>query len=139
MAAMSSDAWLSVLVKRGCSVVKPRTVLSCLWTDSFSCILEKCSLGEELVEKVVISTNDKFVDPCHIVPLSAPVSVCDRFQCNFVCFYLMMEAEGERAGNVARNASTILMSSGHHERLFPPNGMSIKFQHCSSSIVYLYF
>ena len=48
------------------------TVVHCLWTDSFACILEKYS---EAVEKVVISTNEKFVDPCHIVPMSTPVSI----------------------------------------------------------------
>ena len=24
----------------------------------------------------------------HVVPLTAPISVCDQFRCNFVCFYL---------------------------------------------------
>ena len=89
-----ASAWLSVMVKRGVACLKPRTIVCCEWTDSFSTVLDKLeSYSEETVDKVMISTNKKFVDPCHVVPLTAPVSVCDQFRYNFVCFYLNINNE----------------------------------------------
>ena len=40
----------------------------------------------ELENEVV--ANERFVDPVHVVDLSAPVSVCNTFKCRFVCMYL---------------------------------------------------
>ena len=74
--ATASCAWLSVLVERGVACLKPRTIICCEWTDSFAAVLDKLEdYSEEVVEKVIISTNEKFVDPCPVVPLTAPISV----------------------------------------------------------------
>ena len=115
---MAASAWLSVMVKRGVACLKPRTIVCCEWTDSFSAVLDKLeSYSEETVDKVIISTNEKFVDPCHVVPLTAPVSVCDQFRCNFVCFYLK-DSEGIQAQQQP-DAFTILMRS-QRDRVLPP-------------------
>ena len=45
-------------------------------------------LENEVMVKVTISANEHFVDPVHLVDLSAPVSVCNTFKCRFVCMYL---------------------------------------------------
>ena len=55
--------------------LKPRTIICCEWTDLFAAVLDKLEdYSEEVVEKVIISTNERLVDPCHI-PLTAPISV----------------------------------------------------------------
>ena len=91
---------------------KPRTIVCCEWTDSFSAVLDKLESYSE--ETVIISTNEKFVDPCHVVPLTAPVSVCDQFQCNFVCFYYQVAQAQQQP-----DAFTILMRS-QRDRVLPP-------------------
>ena len=122
IASMASvNAWLSVLVLRGLSIVKPRTVVACDWTDSFGCLLEKTDMlfREEVVESVKISKNEQFVDPCHIVPLNAPVSLCDKFHCHCVCFLLGELQEKDRP--IPRNVFSILMSS-QRQSVLPPKG-----------------
>ena len=70
----ASAAWLSVLVKRGQEVVKPRCV-KCSWEDKFGTLLDQFDgMSECTIEKIQISTNAKFTDPVHIVPIDAPVS-----------------------------------------------------------------
>ena len=77
----STAAWFSVIVKCAQTIVKERTILKCSWDDSFGSLLLKfgCDdLEEETIHEVIISNNDKFVDPRHKVPVDAPVSVCDH-------------------------------------------------------------
>ena len=54
MATLS--AWLSVLVKRGLEIVKPRTVVKYLWEDTFGSLLEKLDVTDVSVEKVQIAS-----------------------------------------------------------------------------------
>ena len=85
----TSFAWLSVLVKRGTSVVMSRTVLKCDWDQSFGSLLEQLDgLAEETIEKIEISKNESFVNPVHVVPVDAPVSLCKQFDCSFVCIHI---------------------------------------------------
>ena len=73
-------AWPSVMVKRLQTVVKERIILKCFWDDSFGSLLLKfgCDdLEAETIHEAIISNNNKFIDPCHKVPIDAPVSVCD--------------------------------------------------------------
>ena len=67
---------LAISLGKARCCLKPRTIICCEWTDSFAAVLDKLEdYSEEVVEKVIISTNEKFVDPCHVVPLTAPISV----------------------------------------------------------------
>ena len=87
----STVAWLSVMVKRSLTVVKERTILKRSWDDSFGSLLLKfrCDdLEAETIHKVIISNNDKFIDPRHKVPIDVLVSVCDQFGCMYICLYL---------------------------------------------------
>ena len=77
----TSSAWLSILVKRGQDIVKPRTVMKCSWEEMFGALLDKLDLPETTIEKVHISANEKFIDPVHVVPIDAPVCLCDPFKC----------------------------------------------------------
>ena len=88
--ATCSFAWLSVVVKRGFTTVLPRKVVKIGWENNFGELLTAANpeFEKEVVEKVTISTNERFVDPVHEVDLSAPVSVCDTFKCRFVCIFL---------------------------------------------------
>ena len=60
------------------------------WESSFGelMIAADHSLEKESVLKVIISTNERFIDPIHKVNITAPVSICDTFKCRFVCMYL---------------------------------------------------
>ena len=98
------------MVKRSQTVVKERTILKCSWDDSFGSLLLKfgCDdLEAETIHEVIISNNDKFIDPRHKVPIDAPVSVCDQFGCMYVCLYLT-EKETTRPAP-ARTISDVLM------------------------------
>ena len=60
------------------------------WESSFGelMIAAAPSLEQKSVLKVMISTNERFIDLVHEVNITAPVSVCDTFKCQFVCIYL---------------------------------------------------
>ena len=85
-----SSAWLSVVIQRAETVIKPREILKCSWTDTFGSLLLKygSDLQSEKISHVVIAKNEKFIDPCHRVPADAPLSLCDQFGCMNVCIYL---------------------------------------------------
>ena len=87
--AASTFAWLSV-VKRAENVMKPREIMKSSWTDTFGSLLLKygSDIQSERISHVVISKNEKFIDPCHRVPSDAPLSLCDQFGCMNVCIYL---------------------------------------------------
>ena len=42
-------------------------------------------MTEVSIEKVQIAPNEKFADPVHVVPIDAPVIICDQFKCIHVC------------------------------------------------------
>ena len=72
----TSFAWLSVMIKQGQNVVKGRTIMKCSWEDTFGSLLEKFDdLSDKSVEKIQISRNESFIDPVHVVPIDAPVSL----------------------------------------------------------------
>ena len=85
-----SSAWLSVIVKHGQQIVKDRTIFQCAWEDTFGSLLLKfgSKLEAETINQVVIVKNEKYLDPCHKVPVDAPVSLCDQFGCLFIYLYL---------------------------------------------------
>ena len=57
MAAASSYAWPSVLVYRGATVAKRRTIVKCDWSDNFGALLKK--LGHVLY--VLCVTSHPFI------------------------------------------------------------------------------
>ena len=71
-------SWLSVIVKL-------RIVVNCLWEDTFGSLLEMLDVTDVTIEKVQIASNGKFTDPVHVVPLDAPIIVCDQFKCMHEC------------------------------------------------------
>ena len=86
----SSFCWLSVLVKFRAS--KQRTIVKCSWQDSFCAFLEKLSMSEAVVCKIEICKNENFCYPVHVVPIDAPVILCEQFQCFHVCIYAEEES-----------------------------------------------
>ena len=69
------SVWLSILVRCGQKVIRPRQVVKCEWEGTFGIL----DLQEVSVVKTEISINEKFTDPVHIVPIDAPVSLTDQF------------------------------------------------------------
>ena len=49
-------------------------------------------MSEALVCKIEICKNESFSDPVHVVPIDAPVSLCEKFQCFHVCLYVEEES-----------------------------------------------
>ncbi len=84
---MASFAWLSVIVKSGLNVIHPRTIVKCNWDDRFCSLLTKLKYEQATVIKIEISRTEKFVDPVHIVPMDAPVILCEQFNCYNVCVH----------------------------------------------------
>ena len=81
-------------------VIRNRSIISCSWEAEFE---------EETVHEVVISQNENFLDPCHRVPICAPVSLCDQFKCKYVCF--LLKAEEENRPVPSRTVDTVLMEA----------------------------
>ena len=44
--------------------------------------------ANETVEKVVISSNERLVNPTHIVPLDVSVRLLETYSCHYVGYYL---------------------------------------------------
>ena len=88
--AESSYAWLSVIVKRGPKTLIPRKVIKMEWEKNFGELLTAVdlALANSMIYQVRISSNESFLDPVHEVEVSAPLSVCNLFNCRFVCIYL---------------------------------------------------
>ena len=121
----TSAAWLSVLVKRRLDVIKPRTVVKCSWEDTFGSLLNKFNMTEVSIEKVQTAASEKFTDPVHIVPIDAPVSLCDQFKCMHVCISIEHSVR-ELISETRPNAFNVLMASSHDivlpPILTPPDG-----------------
>ena len=88
--AASSYAWPSVIVNKGSTVVKKRTILKCDWSNNFGILLEKCGteFATEAVAQVIISSNERLIDPTHTVPLDAPIKLLETYGCHYVGFYV---------------------------------------------------
>ena len=116
----TTSAWLSVLVKRAQNIVVPRTVVNCSWDETFGMLLGKLGMPDAMIDRVQIASTEKFIDP-HVVPIDAPVSICEQFNCIHVCIFV----EGppvnatERMSNSRPNAFDVLMASSH-EIVLPP-------------------
>lgn len=122
--AESTFAWLSVVVKRAENVIKPREIMKCSWTDTFGSLLLKygSDVSSERVSHVVISKNEKFIDPCHRVPADAPLSVCDQFGCLNVCVYL--ESSTTISLTTERTVTSVLMERSREIVLPQPLSVS---------------
>ena len=83
------------MVKIGQMVIRNRSIISCSWEANFGSLLGP-EFEEETVHEVVISQNENFLDPCHRVPICAPVSLCDQFKCKYVCFLLKTATSSEK-------------------------------------------
>ena len=92
--ASSSFAWLSVVVKQGLTTLVPRKVVKADWEDNFDQLLTIVEPGFEgkVVDKILISPNERFADPAHQVEITAPLLVCDTLRCRFECIFLQAPA-----------------------------------------------
>ena len=104
-----TSAWLSVLVKRADKVVKGREILKCSWEDTFGSLLLKLGMEEETISNIIISTSEKFCDPCHKVPVDAPVILCEQFNCMHVCIHLKVKEDVVAAP--LRTIASVLMQN----------------------------
>ena len=107
--ASCTSAWLSVIVKKAERVVKGREILKCSWEDTYGSLLLKLRMEKETISYIVISRTEKFCDPCHKVPVDAPVILCEQFNCMHVCIYL--EAEASTVTPPARTVNSVLMEN----------------------------
>ena len=86
MASATSYVWPSVVIYRGATLVKTRTIVKCDWSDNFGALLEM--LGDkftnETAVKIVISSNEKLIDPTHVVPLDALERLLETYGCHYV-------------------------------------------------------
>ena len=84
---MASFAWPSVIVLRGSRVVVDRTIVKCNWSENFASVLERfeSESSTEVVSRVVISTNERLVEPAHTVPLDAPIKLHETYGCHYIC------------------------------------------------------
>ena len=74
----ASIAWLSVIVKRGATVVVPSKIVKCNWEDTFGELFEKAAphLQTLTFYQIKIAKKDQFVTTQE-VSIDAPVSVCE--------------------------------------------------------------
>ena len=130
-------AWLSVQVKCGLNVVKPRTVVYCEWADTFGDLPQKLGMeADQMIEKVLICADGKFILP-QIVPINAPISIADQFKCSYVCIFVEPEQmETSTTSTVSgplRSASEVLMQSSRQVELpsplVPPAGKELRSDH----------
>jgi len=145
MLAVAADAWLLVLVKCGDELIKPRQVVKCDWGETFAALLDKLDLQEMSVAQVEISTNEKFNDPVHTVPINAPLSLTDQFKCSFVRFSLESGPQQPMDPQAGRNAADLLMAASRRIVLPPPRNKivgvavvcsNMEAQHYSSVLVH---
>ena len=90
------------------------------WSDNFGAILERLggNFTNETVIQVVISSNERLVDPAHAVPLDTPVKLLKTYGCHYVGFYLAdsSTAPEEAQEQQPQNALTILMQNAGRTR-----------------------
>ena len=114
MAAASSYAWPSVVVYTEATLVKTRTIVKCDWSDNFGALLERLgdAFDNETVLKEAIS-NEKLINPTHVVPLDAPVRLLQTYDCHYDSYYLAasIAASEEAQTQQQRNALVILMQN----------------------------
>ena len=109
----ASMAWPSIMVLRGTTVVVGRTVLKCTWNENFGSVLERLGGGfsNELVSSVLISSNERFVEPTHTVPLDAPIKLLEMYGCYYICYKLVEDTTNVSVASDSRNVATVLMQS----------------------------
>ena len=127
----ASIAWLSVIVKRGATVVVPSKIVKCNWEDTLGEVFEKAAphLQTSTFYQIKIAKKDHFVTTQEVASIDAPVSVCDQFACKYICYMLVESTNGTgvgaSVGGMPRplNAFEILMSSSSRIVL-PPRILS---------------
>ena len=102
-------------------MVKCRTVVKCSWEDTFGSLLDKFKgLSDRTIEKIQISKNESFIDPVHVVPIDAPVSLCNQFGCVNVCVFIAESEVAPRGmSRSGANAFDRLMAGSREIVLLP--------------------
>ena len=92
--------------------------MKCSWEDTFGSLLENFDdLSDKSIEKIQISRNESFIDPVHVVPIDAPVSLCQQFICANVCVYISSDSTSR--GMSGPNVFDRLMANSR-EIVLPP-------------------
>ena len=110
--------WPSVTVRCGLEVLINRRVVKADVGDTFYRLLEiiDSSLMQRKVLRVIVSKNERFIDPVHEVPIDAPVILCEQYGSN-ICYHLLHVATTP-VTEITLNAFAVLMKSSH-ERVQP--------------------
>jgi len=128
----------SVLVICRHKLIKPRKVVKCDWGESFVALLDKFDLQQMSVVQVEISTNKRFDDPVHIVPITAPFRLTNQFKCFFVHLSLesgpqqAMDPQGGRNADVVMVASRKIVIQPAHSRIVFRVAFNIEAQYYST-------
>lgn len=127
--ASCSFAWPSILVLRGSRIVVDRTVLKCTWNENFGSVLERLGGGfsSELVSSVLISSNERLVEPTHIVPLDAPIKLLETYRCHYICYNLVEDTVNVTVAS-DRNVATVLMETARQLVLPLPASSSVQLR-----------
>ena len=115
----SMNAWPSVLVKRAGKTIISRKIVKCEWSETLGEIIERVdrTLSQEVVEKVMVSSNAQFLDPVYEIPLDGLIELLKDYGMN-VLFYLSGDADLRRSESSGRNVYEILMASSR-KRVLP--------------------
>ena len=120
LAAKRMEAFLSVLCKRGATIVKQRTIIRCCWNDTFQEMISMALKVEKVeIQKIHIFKTEKFVD-IHLVSPETPISVCEQFGCYNDCVSLESDSQavGHNLSGIERSEKACCVYA--HSRLTSP-------------------
>ena len=99
------------------------------WIAKANLSLDKLDMTQVCIELVQIASNEKFSDPVHVIPIDAPVIICDQFKCMHVCITIE-SMETIRVSEQRPNAFDVLMASSRDvvlpPKLSPPDGKELR-------------
>ena len=87
-------------------MIKPQTVVRCSWQGTFGTLTDKFD-GVYTIEKIQISSTEKFVGHVHILPIDALVILCEQFKCFNVC--ITVESTQPHVSTMEWNALEVIM------------------------------
>ena len=124
-----ANPWLSVMVIANQKLIKPRQIVKCSWDETFAVLLDKLDLPETtIVSKIEISGNKPH--PVHMVPIDAPLNLCEQFKCSNVLITVEGEPCVDQMASSQRNAADVLMEASRRlvlpVALVPPAGKTLR-------------
>ncbi len=71
-----------------------------------------------MVSRVLISSNEKLVEPTHSVPLDAPIKLLETYGCHYICYKLVEDAVGASVATDTRTLTAALWYIDPHYKEF---------------------